>query len=105
MAVDRFVGSRKSSRYLVSAPRSWCNHPWVQSARNDNNPIPRNVSMSMTRLIGGSALVLCGLLVAEATAEDRPADKILAEINAVKMPQIDQKDRGDQQAMRDFASR
>jgi thiol-disulfide isomerase/thioredoxin len=51
----------------------------------------------------GAILFLGGLLASAsvAMAQDRPADKILADINAVEMPKIPE-NRGDQKAIQDY---
>ncbi len=56
----------------------------------------------------GAWLALGGWLAmsgGSASAADRPADKILAEIKAVEMPQLDPKDRSDRQAVQEFILR
>jgi len=55
--------------------------------------------MSARLMARGAVLILCGWLIpiAPAMAEDRPADKILAEINAVEMPKAP-RDRTDRAA-------
>ena len=59
--------------------------------------------MSTSFLKRGAMIVLCGCLATTVSAmvEDRPADKILAEINAVEMPKIPE-DRTDQTAIRTY---
>ena len=54
----------------------------------------------------GALLALCACLAmsAPAMAEDRPADKILADINAVEMPKVPE-DRTDRVAIQDYISK
>ena len=55
----------------------------------------------------GQPVVFCGLSLASTTfavAEDRPADKILTEINAVEMPKIPE-DRTNQAAAREYVAK
>jgi thiol-disulfide isomerase/thioredoxin len=59
--------------------------------------------MNQTWLNGKTLVVFCGLLASTtfAVAEDRPADKILAEINAVELPKVP-KDQTNQEAIKEF---
>ncbi len=67
-----------------------------------NNRIARSISLA---LAGSVAFALAMAIGTSVRAEDRPADKILAEIRGVEMPQIAAADRNNAQAVKEFIAK